>query len=451
MAEFIPRDLSTPFDPADPEQIAEFEGFAATVPTTQGMIDFANGVPVGTTRPFVPPNPPVPGFQPPQAVTRADAARVTRMFAPGFLTGVIAGVDPMPTPDAVAPSPGATFERRGIHDATLNVPDAVAVDMWSFQARINRGQNVDIGTWPASTIRVKEGEIVHTLMGSRNGPHTIHHHGIEPTPANDGVGHLTFEVDGGTYTYQWQAAEAGTYFYHCHRNTVLHFEMGMYGMLIIDPNVPGAPFVDGGSGVILVRDTPTAYDREAIWVADDIDARWRALDVADGIQAVDTDGRSGFVLWEDQDNPRLNDFNPTYFVVSGQAAPAQAGTRVNEVPDLIPAAGATLTLGQKLLVRTLNASYCTTVWKFPTSLQGLVTAQDARTLGRSGFGAYSEPFTLASIGHQFTFTTAQRYDILIDTTGIAPGQHLVEIEFRHWISNLLLRTVRVPINVNSQA
>lgn len=428
MAEFIPRDLSTPFDPADPAQIAEFEGFAATVPRTGNMIDFANGVPVDGVN-----------------VTRADAARATRMFAPGFLAGLVVGVDAaFPTPDAVAPSPGATFERRGLHGVNLNVPGAGQVPMWSFEARINRGQDVNIGGWPAATIRVREGEIVHSLMGNRTGPHTIHHHGIEPTPANDGVGHLTFEVSGGNYTYQWQAAEAGTYFYHCHRNTVLHFEMGMYGMLIIDPNVPGAPFVDGGPGVILVRDTPTAYQREAIWVADDIDARYRTLAVADGVQDVDTDGRSGFVRINDPDNPRLHAFNPTYFVVSGQAAPA-----VDNGQNLIAAAGATLTLGQKLLVRALNASYCTQVWKFPTSLQGLITAQDGRTLGRSGFGAYSQPFTLASIGHQFTLTTARRYDILIDTTGSNTGQHLVEIEFRHWISNALLRTVRVPINVNS--
>ena len=185
-------------------------------------------------------------------------------------------------------------------------------------------------------------------------------------------------------------------------------------------------------------------------VADDIDDNYRTHAVDAGIQGVDTDGRNGFVRWEDPDNPRLNAFNPTYFVVSGQAPPLTVGDEQN-TGNLIPDAGATLTLGQKLLVRALNASYCTTVWKFPTSLQGLVTAQDGRTLGRSRFGSYSEPFTLASIGHQFTFTTAQRYDILIDTAGVAPGQHLVEIEFRHWIHNLLLRTVRVPINVNSQA
>lgn len=432
MADFIPRDQSHPFDPADPVQLAEFQGFACDVPTTAGMIDAVNN---------------------PLLATPANSVRAAKLFAQGFLTGLAAGVNDLPTPDAVAASAGATFERQGIHDdpeAFLDVPGVGLVTMWSFEALVNRGVDVRIGTWPASTIRVREGEIVHTLLGTRRGPHTIHHHGIEPTPVNDGVGHLTFEVDGGDYTYQWKAAEAGTYFYHCHRNTVLHFEMGMYGMLIVDPNVPNAPFADGGPGVCLVRDTPTAYDREAIWVADDIDARWRSLDVAEGIQVCDTDGRAGFMRWDDPDNPRLNDFNPTYFVVSGQAAPAEDDLD-DDRHNLIEDVRATVTSGQKILVRALNASYCTTVWTFPTSLQGTVIARDARTLGRSGFGSYSEPFSLASIGHRFTFTTAQRFDILVDTAGAQLGEHLVTIEFRHWITNALLRTLLVPITIESNS
>ncbi|MDO9080012.1 MAG: multicopper oxidase domain-containing protein, partial [Desulfuromonadales bacterium] len=252
---------------------------------------------------------------------------------------------------------------------------------------------------------------------------------------------------GANYIYQWRAAEAGTYFYHCHRNTVLHFELGMYGMLIIDPAVPGAPFTDGGAGAIFLGDDIANYQSEAIWVADDIDSRWRALDKSAGIAApgVDANGQPIFVPWGPFPvNPRLNDFRPDGFVVSGVAAdPAQK--------NVIEGMGKTVIGGQKLLVRALNASYCTTVWKFPATLSGTVTAVDARTLGRSnnGFGSYSEPYSLASINHQFTLTTAQRWDILIDTAGTSFGTHMVEIEFRHWITGLVLRTVRLPIIVAS--
>jgi FtsP/CotA-like multicopper oxidase with cupredoxin domain len=65
------------------------------------------------------------------------------------------------------------------------------------------------GTYPAGTIRVPRGAIYHaSTVGSSPAPHTIHWHGIEPTPLNDGVGHCSMEI--GVYTYQWQPNFSGT-------------------------------------------------------------------------------------------------------------------------------------------------------------------------------------------------------------------------------------------------
>lgn len=98
-------------------------------------------------------------------------------------------------------------------------------------------------------------------------------------------------------------------------------------------------------------------------------------------------------------------------------------------------------------MRTLNASYCTQEWRFPTALPGIVTAHDGRTLGREPFGRYGAPFTLGSISHRFTLTTARRWDVLVDA--VTPGTHHVEVSYLHWITGfrLLNRRVRIPIIV----
>jgi len=90
------------------------------------------------------------------------------------------------------------------------------------------------GNYPGATIRVPRGVIFHAdSQGHGPPPHTIHWHGIEPTPINDGVGHCSMEI--GHYTYQFQPNFIGFYFCHCHRNTVQHFEFGLYQALLIEP------------------------------------------------------------------------------------------------------------------------------------------------------------------------------------------------------------------------
>jgi hypothetical protein len=435
----IPRDASHPLDLADATQLGEYEGFAADVPGTDGLIAAAANDP---------------------AATPANLRRAARMFSPDFLANVLAPLNGVvdaafPTPDAVAPN--VILERQGIHDVVLPVPGLPGgVPVWGFD------DGSDTGAWPAPPIRVREGQIVHSTLNSRVGPHVIHHHGIEPTPINDGVGHLTMDVAGGAYTYQWLAGESGTYFYHCHVNTVLHFERGMYGALIIDPNVAGAPFALGGPGAVHVGDDVVGYDAEAVWVVDDMDTRWHGLagngvpvignrDVAVGVQAQlapgAVDDRPTFTVINDPDNPRLHDFRPNVFLCTGVAAPFGVD---NAVIEGTPGSAVTPALkrGGRLLVRTLNASYAHTRWEFPTAFPGQVIAADGRTFGRAPFGSYSSPFTLASLDHKFQLSVARRWNILLDIPANADiGIYEVKCTFFHWVTDLPLRSIRMRILV----
>lgn len=409
----IARDIGAPFDPTDPLQVQEFEEFMCPPDTAVIVADLLDPLAVNS-----------------RAHRLLDPAAIVPRIDPLAL-------DVLPTPDPVAPQ--VTFERQGMNrDQNFNIPGVGTTEIWSF----NNGDGNFV--WPGPTIRIREGQVAHTLMTNSRGEHTVHNHGIEPTAANDGVGHLTFDVNG-AYTYQWLAAKAGTHFYHCHVNTVLHFEMGMYGMLIVDPDVDGAPFADGGPGVTWVGNTLTPYNAEAIWVADDIERRWHTNpEHGTGDPATGVLCGGAFIGINDPGNPHLHDFDPDVFVISGIPPEVRgtSGARQN-----VAGAGATVVRGQRLLIRAVNASYTTTRWRFPTALQGQVIAADGRTLGREPFGRYSSPFTLASIGHQFTFTTAQRWDLLIDTTGATPGQHVVEIDFHQWITDEIFDFGRLSVPI----
>lgn len=451
----IPRDVGHPVDLNNPVNLAEYEGFAADVPTTASMIEAVND---------------------PPATPNASSVRAARMLRPAFLQGLPAVEPNVPPPDAT-PAQFA-FERQGLHGMTIAVPSSAGglwadVEVWSFEdAAASDG---DGDTWPGPLIRVRQNRVAHTNLRSRTGPHTIHHHGIEPTPMNDGVGHLTFEVASGRYTYQWATAEAGTYFYHCHRNTVLHFERGMYGALIIDPDVDGAPFTTFGPGRTYVANNLVDYAAEALWVFDDVDTRWHGLrgpnygpgrnpidHVASGIQGLGPgklgDANNAFMRINDPDNPRLHDFDPNVFVVTGVPVPVNPTPRA-VVPGqrAIPRSidnhqlvdmGATVQRGGKLLVRTLNAAYLHTRWVFPSQIPGLVIAADGRTFGLAPWGdRYSSPVPLASIGHQFQLSVARRWDVLLDTSGVAPGVYDVAVSAYTSVGDDRLVTVRLPITV----
>jgi hypothetical protein len=194
------------------------------------------------------------------------------------------------------------FERKAFLNGELQMWDGQEIEHWGFEDTLKaQGRR----TLPSPLMRVQEGDLVHVKFEARSNSHTIHHHGLQPTTFNDSVGHVSFEVTG-EYIYQWQADHAGTFFYHCHKNTVLHFKMGMYGLLIVDPKPDR--YKDGRMLAYTptlrdeeLRQVPT-YDIEQFWVLDDIDPRYQDLNHDAGLCGEDV---------------KLNIFKPKYFLVTG--------------------------------------------------------------------------------------------------------------------------------------
>ncbi len=348
--------------------------------------------------------------------------------------------------------PDVTFDLSLIDTFDLDLPDGGQVRMWVIRDRdddTEEGRN-----FPSKTLRIPQGALVHATVNASGGPHTIHWHGIEGSPMNDGVGKLSFEVSG-SFIYQFQPRDAGTYFYHCHVNTPLHFEMGLYGFMIIDPPDPAEPermqtYPTGGPGfaamfnpdAVARTDHAVRYDVEALWALDSIDSEWHSL------------GHMAFVQDCDDDDPVhpdtftqdgiLNDFRPDIFVWTG------IPRRFNDLrpftaadhPLFGPVVAPTVGVGQTLLVRVASSDYV--MHEITLGIDAEVIAMDGRALGMPPFEQYSRPFALPA-NTPFLHSSAMRWDLLIRPT--APGEYPATVRFLDPITGRLLYTAQTAITV----
>ena len=294
-----------------------------------------------------------------------------------------------PTPDRVAPD--ITFIREGAREVLVTMPDGKVVTFWNFtDGRDDASKTM----WPSKPIRVRQGQVVHSTLDAKKSSHTIHHHGMNSSTYNDGVGHVSFEVSE-KYTYQFQPHSAGTYFYHCHKNTVLHFEMGMYGFLIVDPPEGPGRLYQGGP----------AYDVEALWAFDDVDPRWHEMNHDAGMCG---------------DDVGLDRFEPKYFLISGvpsHKTKTDPRVRVNAK------------VGQRILLRCLNASYSVVSIRI-MGLEAVCFGCDGR-----GMDDPERPWLQPIPWHAdepYEMVTAQRRDLIVQPT--VPGAYKVIVEFRDWIT-----------------
>ncbi len=204
---------------------------------------------------------------------------------------------------------------------------------WQFGRGFNDDRSV-----PSPVIEGIEGQMMEVTLSSMM-PHTIHFHGLDVDQLNDGVpstsGYVAHGHGGGNgggsfgrvegydnlgsqFTYRFVAPHAGTYAYHCHVDTVLHFEMGMYGTVIIRPPDGNARMAwDGG---------PT-FDKEYIWHLHTFDSSWHNETVS---------------------SSRTVRHRPDYFMINGKdgaGALTDPATAISGAP------------GERILIRANNMGY----------------------------------------------------------------------------------------------
>lgn len=297
-----------------------------------------------------------------------------------------------PTPDRLPPDIFYSFITHS--DAKVTAPDGRQIRFWGFSDVLS-DDPARSNNYPSPLIRLRQGQVIHVRLESEHGPHTIHYHAIEPTTMNDGVGHVSFEVND-VYTYQWQAAEVGTFFYHCHRNTVLHFEMGMVGPLIVDPP-EGPGFVHTGG---------PRYHVERAWLVDDVDPRWHSQNAGEHDQ-----GLCG-------EDVGFNRFEPKYFLINGVFS-----NRTMHDPRVMAEAR----LGQRVLIRIINASY--SVLRITLGHPATLVEADGRILGLAA-RPWSRRVAVSANNTQI-LTTSGRFSYLFAPT--VRGSIPIRIEFLDWI------------------
>ncbi|MEZ4938777.1 MAG: multicopper oxidase domain-containing protein [Crocinitomicaceae bacterium] len=203
---------------------------------------------------------------------------------------------------------------------------------------------------PSPTIMLSEGDSVELKLRnfSQPAPHTIHLHGLDVDQQNDGVPHLSFQVNHGeNKSYFFKAPHPGTYIYHCHVFSSLHVQGGMYGLLIVKPSQPNMTWNGGFS-----------FDKDYSWLTSEIDSNWHTNAVIN--QSYDSTIMSY----------AIPDYVPQYFLINGKSE-----TQLN-----LSSSGIEANANQEIYLRLANIGFYGNRYIFPSALNTRIISSDGRPL-----------------------------------------------------------------------
>ncbi len=347
-------------------------------------------------------------------------------------------------------------------DGFITMADGKPFYIFSFSdmTGVPLGQVMDFGAlranFPAPTIRLKENQEFYLNLTNVGmvirpdlfDPHSVHFHGFPQASAVfDGVPEASLVVNmGSTFTYYYKIIEPGTYMYHCHVEASEHMQMGMLGNLYVEPQQ--------NTGTVYERDIMTgdlsatarctvpqtvlggAAEGPGVpmgYVYNDCDET-TAYDVEKEIQLASMDPNFHTMSEAVQPLP-FAAMDDKYAMFNGRGYPETVNPGVistdtprgvkpsQPVNSLVEA-----TAGQRILLR-LSSLSTTRYYTVASTIPMRVVGNSARLLrGPEGTNLYYDT-------NSVTLGGGESVDVIIDTTGYAPGTYLLYTTNLNYLSN----------------
>ena len=249
-----------------------------------------------------------------------------------------------------------------------------AVTRWNILPYLRVAAYAFNGQVPGPRIRITEGDRVRFIVrNSLPEPTTVHWHGLILPNAMDGPAEITQDPipPGGSFTYEFTARQAGTFFYHSHANPERQQGLGLYGALIIDPK----------------QTAPLSYDKELV------------------VQLQEWLYKNGYTF----PSMPMDGMQPNFFTINGKAYPETETVRMR--------------VGEKLLVRFIGSQ---SGFIHPMHIHGgpfTIVATDGQVL----------PETARETKDTVNVGPGERYDVIWEAR--EPGKWLLHCHINHHTTN----------------
>jgi FtsP/CotA-like multicopper oxidase with cupredoxin domain len=354
--------------------------------------------------------------------------------------------------DAISDTPGIECRHLAGSDGFIRMADGrPGVYIFGFSDLAAPGRPVasslGYGTlaaqFAAPTMYFKEGDKVYLTLSNAGtvmrpdlfDPHSVHWHGF-PNAATvyDGEPEASISINpSSSLTYYYEPVEVGTFMYHCHVEAAEHMEMGMLGNLYVTPKQNDLPnntvlgshtHLTGHKYVYNDGDGSTRYDVEMPLQIGSMDPVFHDLHL--GVQPLPfANLLDTYPMLNGRGYPDTVNLAPLPAPQEKiDAAYPSANDSSNPQSSLVQAQA-----GQKILLRISNLNITGFYTLSAMGLPMKVVGTGAHILkGPSGLPAYYDTSSV-------TLGGGEAVDVIIDTTGVAPGTYALYTTNLNYLSN----------------